>query len=77
MTTRNEGRAPATDSDATAAAEREVKGSVQEAIGKLIGDDAARARGAAEKKAGAAEKASADEKAGPGDASDIKESSRR
>lgn len=33
---------------------RAAKGSVQEAIGKLIGDDAARARGTAEKKAAAA-----------------------
>ncbi|HEX8445367.1 MAG TPA: hypothetical protein VF649_02025 [Sphingomonas sp.] len=39
------------------AAEREIKGSVQEAIGKLIGDDAVQERGAAEKKAGAAEAA--------------------
>ncbi len=32
--------------------ERRAKGSVQEAIGKLIGDDAARDRGTAEKRAG-------------------------
>lgn len=31
-------------------ATREAKGSVQEAIGKLIGDDAARDRGAAEQR---------------------------
>lgn len=34
-----------------AAATREAKGAAQEAIGKLIGDDAARLRGAAEKEA--------------------------
>lgn len=33
---------------------RAAKGSVHEAIGKLIGDDAARARGSAEKAAGEA-----------------------
>ena len=49
---------------AKAAATREAKGSVQEAIGKLLVDDAARERGTAEKEAGAA------------DASDIKQSSR-
>lgn len=38
---------------AKAAAVRTGKGSVQEAIGKLIGDDAARERGTAEKQAGA------------------------
>ena len=43
------------DAQAKAAATREAKGSVQEAIGKLIGDDAVRERGTAEKKAGAAE----------------------
>lgn len=37
-----------------AAASQEARGSVQEAIGKLIGDDATRERGAAEKRAGAA-----------------------
>jgi len=42
-----------------AAAAREARGSVQEAIGKLIGDDAATAKGAAEKRAGAEEGASA------------------
>ncbi|GEM72721.1 hypothetical protein [Sphingomonas aquatilis] len=36
------------------AAKRATKGSVQEAIGKLIGDDAARERGRAEKDAGTA-----------------------
>ena len=35
------------------AAEQEAKGSVHEAIGKLIGDDAARDQGRAEKLAGA------------------------
>ena len=56
---------PATaQAKAEAAATREAKGSVQEAIGKLIGDDAARDRGSAEKQAGAA------------DASDIEKSSR-
>lgn len=53
-----------TDAEAVAAARRAAKGSVQEAIGKLIGDDAARQRGAAEKDAGAA------------DAADIKKSPR-
>ncbi len=33
---------------------REAKGSVHEAIGKLIGDDGARDRGSAERRAGAA-----------------------
>jgi uncharacterized protein YjbJ (UPF0337 family) len=41
------------DAGAKAAVTREAKGSVQEAIGKLIGDDAARAAGTAERKAGA------------------------
>ncbi|MET0248434.1 MAG: CsbD family protein [Sphingobium sp.] len=41
---------PAT-AETQAAATREAKGSAQEAIGKLIGDDAARLRGAAEKEA--------------------------
>ena len=40
---------------AKAAETRETKGSVQEAIGKLIGDDAALDRGTAEKNAGAAD----------------------
>ena len=40
-------------SRAKAAADREARGSVTEAIGKLIGDDAARDRGTAEKQAGA------------------------
>ena len=62
---RKGGKARATDeANAEAATTREAKGSVQEAIGKLIGDDAARERGTAEKKAGAA------------DAFDIKKSSR-
>lgn len=42
------------------AASREARGSVHEAIGKLIGDDAASAHGKAEKHAGAAEGAAAD-----------------
>jgi uncharacterized protein YjbJ (UPF0337 family) len=37
-----------------AATEEAAKDSVKEAIGKLIGDDAALARGAAERQAGAA-----------------------
>ena len=43
------------DAKAKAAANRKAKGSVQEAIGKLIGDDAARDRGTAEKEAAAAD----------------------
>jgi uncharacterized protein YjbJ (UPF0337 family) len=42
-----------TNEEPEAATVRETKGSVHEAIGKLIGDDAARERGAAEKQAGA------------------------
>ena len=61
--TAKDGRA--NDGRAKAAATRTAKGSVQEAIGKLIGDDAARARGTAEKEAGAA------------DATDIEKSPRR
>ena len=45
-------KAPKAPADAAAA--RATKGSVQEAIGKLIGDDAARERGRAEKDAGTA-----------------------
>ncbi len=63
MTARRTGDTPPAKK-AKAAATREAKGSVHEAIGKLIGDDAARARGTAEKEAGAA------------DASDIQKSSR-
>ncbi|MET0269052.1 MAG: hypothetical protein ABW173_01370 [Sphingomonas sp.] len=44
--------ARATDAKAAAAA-RKAKGSVQQAIGTLMGDDIARARGAAEQQAGA------------------------
>jgi uncharacterized protein YjbJ (UPF0337 family) len=40
-----------------AATTREAKGSVQEAIGKLIGDDVVQAQGTAERKAGAADAA--------------------
>ncbi len=43
------------DGGAKAATTREAKGSVHEAIGKLIGDDAVRDRGTAEKRAGAAD----------------------
>jgi len=64
MTARRTDKEPPATNEAKAAATRETKGSVQEAIGKLIGDDAARERGTAEKEAGAA------------DASDIKKSSR-
>lgn len=38
---------------AQTATTRKAKGSIQEAIGKLIGDDDVRRRGAAEKQAGA------------------------
>lgn len=41
--------------EAKAAATRRAKGSVQEAIGKITGDDAARIRGTAEKAAGEAD----------------------
>ncbi len=51
-------RAKKTDRDADeAAATKEARGSVKEAIGKLIGDDAVRRRGSAEKRAGAADAA--------------------
>lgn len=43
------------EAKARAAATRQAKGSIQEAIGKIIGDDAARIRGTAEKAAGAAD----------------------
>ncbi len=49
MTTR-----PTTDPMTKDAAARTTKGSVHEAIGKLIGDDAARERGKALKRDGAA-----------------------
>ena len=42
-----------TDNSPDGAATREAKGSVHEAIGKLIGDDIARDHGTAEKRAGA------------------------
>jgi uncharacterized protein YjbJ (UPF0337 family) len=64
MTTRRSDAAAPIDAEAKTAATREARGSVQEAIGKLIGDDAVTARGTAEKKAGAA------------DAADIQKSSR-
>lgn len=44
-----------TAAKAKAAATRQAKGSVQEAIGKIFGDDAARVRGTAEKAAGEAD----------------------
>ncbi|MFS0738109.1 hypothetical protein ABC347_13755 [Sphingomonas sp. 1P06PA] len=47
---------------ARAAKARETKASVQEAIGKLIGDDEAQRRGAAARKSAAAER-----KTGPAD----------
>ena len=56
-------RKPAPDGPPTgkarAAATREARGSVHEAIGKLIGDDGARDEGSAEKHAGAADRAAA------------------
>ena len=55
MTARRTGKEAPADPEAKNAATRVTKGSVQEAIGKLIGDDAARERGTAEKKAGVAE----------------------
>ncbi|MES2339996.1 MAG: hypothetical protein V4537_18030 [Pseudomonadota bacterium] len=64
MTAKRTGGDAPTSTTAKAAARRESKGSVKEAIGKLIGDDTARARGSAEKHAGAA------------DTSDIQKSSR-
>ncbi len=52
MTTR-----PTTNAKTKDAADRTTKGSVHEAIGMLMGDDAARERGKAQKRAGkAAEK---------------------
>ncbi|WP_338665974.1 CsbD family protein [Pararoseomonas sp. SCSIO 73927] len=45
------------DSDRVAAAAKQVKGSVKEAIGKLTGDTKVQAEGAAEKAEGQAEKA--------------------
>lgn len=53
--TERKGHTAPTGNKAKAATTREAKGSVQEAIGKLIGDDAARERGTAEKEAGAAD----------------------
>ncbi len=46
--------------DRDAAGARKAKGSVQEAIGKLIGDDVAQAQGTAKKQAGASEQDDAD-----------------
>ena len=48
------GSAGAADASTQAAVKRKAKGSVHEAIGKLIGDDQAREHGTAEKEAGAA-----------------------
>ncbi len=53
MTAKRTGGATPSDDRAKAASDRETRGSVTEAIGKLIGDDAARDRGTAEKRAGA------------------------
>ncbi|UAJ10103.1 hypothetical protein [Polymorphobacter megasporae] len=55
MTARAKDPAAPTDAKAKAAVKRAAAGSVTEAIGKLIGDDAVRERGTAEKKAGAAD----------------------
>ncbi len=55
MSARRPGDDAPSGTGAKAAARREAKGSVQEAIGKLIGDDAVRERGTAEKNAGAAD----------------------
>jgi len=61
MTRDKQPRRPAPSAaGAKAAASREARGSVHEAIGKLIGDDAAQARGKAEKHAGAAAGAATD-----------------
>ncbi|WP_242096343.1 MULTISPECIES: hypothetical protein [unclassified Sphingomonas] len=63
MTARSNGDAtPAPEMpapEAEVAVVRAAKGSVHEAIGKLIGDDAARDHGEAEKRAGAAAGAAA------------------
>ena len=53
MTVRRTGRDGHDDAGAKAPAESAAKGSVHEAIGKLIGDDAVRKAGAAEREAGA------------------------
>jgi len=53
MTVRRAGRDGCDDAGAKAPAEGAAKGSVHEAIGKLIGDDAVREAGAAEREAGA------------------------
>ena len=50
-------------SDANKGRVRQAKGSVQEAIGKLIGDPGATRRGASESEAGAREVGAADAKA--------------
>jgi uncharacterized protein YjbJ (UPF0337 family) len=55
MTARRDRTDKPTEERVKAAATREAKGSVQEAIGKLMGDDAVRERGTAEKEAGAAD----------------------
>ncbi|MBM6578033.1 CsbD family protein [Microvirga sp. SRT01] len=55
MTARPTDTRASRDDKAKAATTREAKGSVHEAIGKLIGDDAAQAAGTAERQAGAAD----------------------
>ncbi len=51
MTARRGRANPPADVEAEAAATRNAKASVEEAIGKLIGDDTAKARGTAAKAA--------------------------
>lgn len=51
MTAKRTTGAPSSDERAKAASDRETRGSVTEAIGKLLGDDAARDRGTAERHA--------------------------
>jgi len=53
MTVRHTGRDGRDAAGAKAPGESAAKGSVHEAIGKLIGDDAVRKAGAAEREAGA------------------------
>lgn len=60
MTNRRSDAPSPADAKAKTAATREARGSVQEAIGKLIGDDAARERGTAEREAGEREAGTAD-----------------
>jgi len=51
MTAKRTTGAPSSDERAKATSDRETRGSVTEAIGKLLGDDATRDRGAAERHA--------------------------